>query len=570
MKYRHHLLTIFSLAVLLSSSQPTFGGSLRTSGGRAMPQAAHGTAYAALQPVGAATGWGRVVVRDDDLPSGPKRTVQVWLFGMEPRTDYLVTIDGVDIGSILTRSSGNGVLKLQNDGRGHEPVPEELPSIDELQSVVIYGPGLAPTLEGSFSSLVRPGGETTYEESIELDDVSGGEAEGMAKVEMKEGGHQEFKTCATGLMPNSIYEVIVDGVTVATVTADDQGQACVKLEEPDDENPLPPELSPVSEIVSVQWWDSAENLILSGAFTGIGSCAHLKGTVTGFTATGFTLETPDETVTVVVTAETEWEEFGVHELALGDKVKVEGCWDDDDFVAEAIELLNRDDHEDGCAKLVGIIGNVSGENFVLDTDQGSLPVVTTGETEWLNFGDHQLAIGDKVKVEGCWEDDVFVAQVVELKNGGNHEEPCASLVGVVGELTAEGFMMETESGSVAVVTTDATEWEGFGDQGITVADKVKVEGCWDGEVFVADEVELKSRDDPGEKCGNLMGVVTEVSLPSFMMQKGNKTIQVLTTIETEWEEFGDHGIAVGDKVKVAGCWSDEVFVAEEVELKKQG
>jgi len=494
MKYRYHLLTVFSLAVLLSSSQPTFGGSLRTSGGRAMPQAAHGTAYAALQPVGAATGWGRVVVRDDDVPSGLKRTVQVWLFGMEPRTDYLVTIDGVDIGAILTHSSGNGVLKLQNDGRGHEPVPEELPSIDELQSVVIYGPGLAPTLEGSFSSLVHPGGETTYEESIELDDVSGGDAEGMAKVEMEEGGHQEFKTCATGLMPTSLYDVIVDGLTVATVTADEQGQACVKLEEPDDENPLPPEMSPVSKIVLVQWWDSAGDLILSGAFTGIGSCAHLKGTVTGFTATGFTLETSDETVTVVVTEETAWEEFGDHELALGDKVKVEGCWDDDDFVAEVIELLNGDDHEDGCAKFVGIIGNVSGENFVLDTDEGSLPVVTTGETEWLNFGDHEPAIGDKVKVEGCW----------------------------------------------------------------------------DGEVFVADVVELKSRDDPGEKCGNLMGVVTEVSLPSFSMQKGNKTIQVLTTIETEWEDFGDHEIAVGDKVKVAGCWSGEVFVAEEVELKKQG
>jgi hypothetical protein len=494
MKYRHHLLTVFILAVFLSISQPTFGRSLRTSGGRAMPETVHGTAYAALQPVGDATGWGRVVVRDDDLPSGLKRTVQVWLFGMQPRTDYLVTIDGVAIGSILTHSSGNGVLKLQNDGRGHEPVPEELPFIDELQSVVIYGPGLAPTLEGSFSSLIRPGGDTIYEESIELDDVSGGDAEGMAKVEMKEGGHQEFKTCATGLMPNSIYEVIVDGVTVATVTADEQGQACVKLEEPDDENPLPPELSPVSEIVSVQWWDSAGDLILSGAFTGVGACAHLKGTVTGFTATGFTLETPDETVTVVVTEETTWEEFGVHELAVGDKVKVEGCWDDDDFVAEVIELLNGDDQEDGCATFVGIIGNVSGENFVLDTDQGSLPVVTTGETEWLDFGDHELAIGDKVKVEGCW----------------------------------------------------------------------------DGEVFVADEVELKSRNDPGERCGNLMGVVTEVSLPSFTMQKGNKAIQVLTTDETEWKKFCDHDFAVGDKVKVVGCWSDEVFDAQEVELKKPG
>ncbi len=53
--------------------------------------------------------------------------------------------------------------------------------------------------------------------------------------------------------------------------------------------------------------------------------------------------------------------------------------------------------------------------FIIETDAGPVTVATTDHTEWDDFGDHELAVGDMVKVEGCWGGDVLVAEEVELK-----------------------------------------------------------------------------------------------------------------------------------------------------------
>ena len=95
-------------------------------------------------------------------------------------------------------------------------------------------------------------------------------------------------------------------------------------------------------------------------------------------------------------------------------VKVEGCWDGDAFVADEVELKNGDDDEE-CEKYVGTVTEVSDGGFTIETDAGPLTVVTTEDTEWDDFGDHELTVDDMVKVEGCWDGDAFVAEEVELK-----------------------------------------------------------------------------------------------------------------------------------------------------------
>ena len=367
--------------------------------------------------------------------------------------------------------------------------PEDLPPATDIENILVRGPGGALVLEGSFSHYMKPEGNTTYEEEITLEDVTNIGAAGMAKVEMKEGGHQEFKSHATGLMPLTSYTVVVDTLTVGTMTTDKQGQARIHLEDPDDENPLPPELLPVSEIVKVEWKDSNETTVLFGQFTGVGVCGHLVGTVTMVTATGFTLDTDDGPVSVVTTDQTEWEDFEGDPVAAGDQVKVEGCWDVDEMIAEKVELKSRPDAHT-CTVYVGAVTSVSGEGFLLTTNTETIPVVTTDETELHDFGGHMPAVDDIVKVRGCWDGDYFIAKVVELKSRGP-EEKCANYMGVVTAGTETAFSLETNKETISVITNDDTKWKRYGDHAFAVGDKVKVRGCWDGDSFYAEEVELK-------------------------------------------------------------------------------
>jgi hypothetical protein len=411
MNFRCTTFVILSIAVFVLVGLNAEAGDRRVPRGRKAPVAGDGTAYAALQPVGTASGWGRIVVHDDEIPGGVLRRVDVWLHGMDPRTEYLVVVDDVEIGTITTRPNGSGHLKLKDFGSGQGLVPTDLPPAAELESTTVFGPSLETALEGTFSSIYGHHPGTTYEEEIALEEANASGALGMAKVEMKHNGHQEFKTRASHLEPGETYSVVLDGLVVAYVTADDQGQAHLHLEDPDDDNPIPEELLPVSDIRTVEWFLGVE-LILSGSFDGTGFCEELAGTVSEVTAEGFTLETRHGSVDVVTSPDTEWKGFDDHVLAVGDSVKVDGCWNDEVFVAYVVEHKGRG-HEESCDKLVGTVTNVSGEAFILVTPRLSVTVMTTPETEWEGF-DEPLSVDDRVKVNGCWEDEDFIAYVVKL------------------------------------------------------------------------------------------------------------------------------------------------------------
>jgi hypothetical protein len=418
MRFKKMLIVGIAVAIAIFASQSADAGSTRRAARQQMPEGIHSLAYAALEPVGD-EGWGRILVRDDDLPSGLRRTVQVWLFDLEPWSEYLVMIGETEIGIVHTRASGNGVLKLQTTGRGHDRVPLDLPATDELEEAMVFDMNDALVLQGAFSTFTKPpgGGATTYEEEISLVDVTGGEATGMAKVEMKESGAQEFTTRAAGLLADATYTVVVDTLTVAVVTTDEQGHARVHLEHPDDDNPLPPELKPVSEIVTVQWWDGDGVKVLEGSFTGAGYCDRVHGVVTSLNSDGFVLETDDGSITVRTTEETTWDDFDGREVEVGDKVKVEGCWDDEVLVADEVEYVGLDDEED-CGSVIGIVTSIDVGSFQVERGHRLINVLTTGETEWEGFDDHAFAVGDRVKADGCWDGTDFVATSVELKKGG--------------------------------------------------------------------------------------------------------------------------------------------------------
>jgi hypothetical protein len=410
------LATILTLAGLSAEA-----GNRRVVRGPVIPVAAEGTAFAALQPTGFAGGWGRIVVRDSANPNGVLRTVNVWLHRMEPRTEYLVVVDDVTIGTVATRPSGSGSLMLKSFGLTSGSVPDALPPADELQSVVVYGENLESVLEGEFSRIDEAHARTIYQDETVLEDVSGGDAIGMAKVQMKDDDRQVLKSLATHLEPGQTYSIEVDDVNVAIVTADDQGQAHFRLKHPDEDNPIPDSLLPVSDIVRVEWFLGAE-LVLAGSFQGAVDHDKLVGKVTAVFDDSFLLDTPHGQVEVITTPDTQWEDFDGHELAVGDRVKITGFWNDDGtFVADEVELKQKAPGED-CGIFVGIISSVSGEAFILDTARGAVDVITTPDTEWDGFDEPVLVVGDRVKVRGCWQDELVVAREIKLLDDDDDDD----------------------------------------------------------------------------------------------------------------------------------------------------
>lgn len=555
----------------------------------------HATAIAALNAVGLEDGWGRAVVSDADPPSGTTRSVSVSLHGLTPRTDYTITIEGVDVGTVRTSTGGSAQLKLKNSGRGFDPVPEELPGADQLESVTVFDNSLAAVLVGSFTAIVHCPGETVYEEEIELDDVAGGDAEGVAEVEMRDSGYQGFKTLATGLIPGSVYRVTVDGLDVALETADAEGQARVCLEHPSEDDPLPDALKPVSEIREVTWTGPDGAVQLMGSFTGEGEqdCRELEGEVITITDLGFVFAFGSDEITVEVTPETRWIDSRDHDLQVGDLVEVEGCFVEGVLVAERIKLL-KEEHD--CERLEGVVVRVETGRFLLEVGDDVVPVIISDRTEFIRFGDQELAAGNVVLVSGCFDEDAFFADWIKLLDDS---ADCDDMEGAVLQLTETGFILQTSSRfgadtqdgvsaqiapykRIQVVVTPETQWLDFEDHELEVGDIIELEACQDGEIWVAAWIRLVEHE---EDCDDIEGTVTRITDAGFELQTigGHsisisaastaqtapfRTIPVVVTPNTQWIDFGEHELAVGDQVQLEGCWDEDedVFIAVWVKL----
>jgi hypothetical protein len=343
--------------VLAAAAQPVLSGdTVMRRGGPRQGLPDHVAAFAALEPVGGETGWGRIVVRDDLLPNGVHRSVQVWLHELQPQMPYQVEAQGVVLGTVRTDRQGHAWLKLQSSGQGHDVVPEALPPAGDIVSAQVRDELLAPALEGTFSVVRHHEADlVVYEDKTELEDVTGGDAVGMACVRVKQSGAQQLVTRASRLVPGEVFRVVVDGVLAGVVTADEEGQAWMELESPDDDNPLPLELQPVTEIELVQWFHD-DSLLLMGSFTGEDDdeeeeeCEEVRGVILEVGEKGFVLQAPAKvegrTVKVAVTEETRFKGFEeLADLDEGDVVVVEGCWDGEVLVAKWVALAEDDDTE---------------------------------------------------------------------------------------------------------------------------------------------------------------------------------------------------------------------------------
>jgi uncharacterized membrane protein YgcG len=266
--------TIGVMAVALCAG--LVAGELRAQGTPTTPRGARArigpaqvTAMAALEPVGAAEGWGRVRVADQASPAGVRRSMTVGLFGLTPSTELTLFVDNVEVGVLTTDDQGDAHLRLESPSDVFPPVPDGLPPAGELTLALVVDASAAPTLEGEF--VVRTHGQPgriVYAERIGLEPVDTAEACGMARVTRDASDTQTFATAAGRLVPGESYQVVVDGFLAGAVTADSIGHARLRLSTADDDNPLPAEMQPIEDLRLVEWVDGSGTIVLSGSFTG--------------------------------------------------------------------------------------------------------------------------------------------------------------------------------------------------------------------------------------------------------------------------------------------------------------
>ncbi len=165
-------------------------------------------------------------------------------------------------------------------------------------------------------------------------------------------------------------------------------------------------------------------------------------------------------------------------------------------------------HDGGGSTFDGTVVEVLADGFRMDTEgMGRLRVVVTASTELEGFGSlSELAVGDRVEVEGTLSGGVVTAAKVELLSMGSGGGEFSS-DGTVVEVLADGFRMDTEGmGRLRVVVTASTELEGFGSLSeLAVGDGVHVDGTLSGGVVTATKVERTSGgggDDGGGGDGD--------------------------------------------------------------------
>ena len=216
-------------------------------------------ARALLEPAGAAEGWGRISISDRSDDGTIERHASVLVYGLDPESPYSAIVDGQVLAAFQTDPSGSAEFCLAPNAPAG-PVPEAIPPTDQLIEAAVVDENGAVALQGGFTIFEphSPNADVVvYRETIPLLDVTGGMAQGMARVERTADGVESFESRAMGLEPGAQYEVVVDGVGVAILTADSMGYAAIELASDSEDSPLPASMQPVDGIGQVAWEKTA-------------------------------------------------------------------------------------------------------------------------------------------------------------------------------------------------------------------------------------------------------------------------------------------------------------------------
>jgi hypothetical protein len=222
--------------------------------------------------------------------------------------------------------------------------------------------------------------------------------------------------------------------------------------------------------------------------------------------------------------------------------------------------------------VTGDVKSINGAVFTVTTkERGDVSIQATDRTRYrakdnTNFGLADLTVGDRVTVQGRWQDAKLQANVVILIPANLRDKALGQVQSITGSTLA---IVKAEGGALNVATTAETKFHAKGIQNPTLADVkvgdiVVVVGQLNGDTLTASHVGFHT---PREKIGPMArGKISAINGGTLTLaQLFGQTLTVTTEANTFVVKRSEEGmqvvkvsdLAVGEGIAVLGLRSSD-------------
>jgi subtilisin family serine protease len=217
-----------------------------------------------------------------------RQELEVRADGLTPGVAYQIIVDGQNVATRTAQSDSSNLgffrVKFRSDGSGDLPLPPSLMPVTNIQHVELRSPAGQAVLQGDFQAGGGEigddngggdgggggGGGGGGEVRKDIDMTSTGvepDAEGRVQVRMN-GSQEHFDIEAKDLNSNATYTIIIDGFTLGSFTTDSSGKIELDYGNESGDQPLPPQLQPVTNIRHIEVRNGAGQVVLTGDLPG--------------------------------------------------------------------------------------------------------------------------------------------------------------------------------------------------------------------------------------------------------------------------------------------------------------
>ncbi|MFQ5514975.1 MAG: hypothetical protein ACE5FG_11115 [Myxococcota bacterium] len=195
---------------------------------------------------------------------------------LAPSTTYSVRVDGIEVGSLTTGSSGAGKLRFRTPVRSSKDV---LLDFDPRGKLISISDGVADVLSTILGGPGEPADAKVDERTVLAATALASGATIDARFRSRSGGRRSFRVEVEGMPQDGDYELRVDGLVVATIPVVG-GRGEVKFDTQPQAGKLPLDFDPRGATIDItQGLDVFASDVLAAEASGVNVCASSENDV---------------------------------------------------------------------------------------------------------------------------------------------------------------------------------------------------------------------------------------------------------------------------------------------------